>query len=132
LQTAETGGLQRRVVVMLAQRLKPAERLDFDQAITELEHAVEIALDVIARGERGGNEDAFVSTVLAEVAEKTRNNDLDGAHKPLPTHWPKSTDAKQHSARRFNANELRSSMPPSSSTFCAATRSLSLSRSNIS
>src|SRR3954447_10943820 len=36
LQTAETGGLQRRVVVMLAQRLKPAERLDFDQAITEL------------------------------------------------------------------------------------------------
>ncbi len=78
LQTAETGGLQRRVVVMLAQRLKPAERLDFEQAITELEHAVEIALDVIARGERGGNEDAFDNTVLAEVAEKTRNNDLDG------------------------------------------------------
>ena len=65
-------------MVMLAQRLKPAERLDFEQAITELEHAVEIALDVIARGERGGNEDAFVNAVLAEVAEKTRNNDLDG------------------------------------------------------
>ncbi len=35
LQTAETGGLQRRMVVMLAQRLKPAERLDFEQAITK-------------------------------------------------------------------------------------------------
>jgi hypothetical protein len=78
LQTAENAGLQRRMVVMLAQRLKPAERLEFEQAITELERAVEIALDVIARGERGSNEDAFVNAVLAEVAEKTRNNDLDG------------------------------------------------------
>ena len=67
LQAAETAGLQRRVIVMLAQRLKPAERLDFERAITELERAVEIALDVIARGERGSNEDAFVNAVLAEV-----------------------------------------------------------------
>jgi tetratricopeptide (TPR) repeat protein len=83
LQTAENAGLQRRMVVMLAQRLKPAERLDFEQAITELERAVEIALDVIARGERGSNEDAFVDAVLAEVAEKTRNNDLDGGAKAI-------------------------------------------------
>ena len=83
LQTAETGGLQRRMWSMLAQRLKPAERLDFEQAITELERAVEIALDVIARGERGSNEDAFVNAVLAEVAEKTRNNDLDGGAKAI-------------------------------------------------
>ena len=78
LQVSETGGLQRRMVVMLAQRSKPAERLDFEQAINELERAVEIALDVMARGERGSNEGAFVDAVLAEVAEKTRNNDLDG------------------------------------------------------
>jgi hypothetical protein len=82
LQTAETIGLQRRVVVMLAQRLKP-ERLDFEQAITELERAVEVALDVIARGERGGNEDALVTRVLAEVAEKTRDNDLDGGARTI-------------------------------------------------
>ena len=79
LQTAELAGLQRRTVVMLAQRLKPAERLDFEQAITELERAVEIAIDVIARGARGSNEDAFVNAVLAEAAEKTKGNDLDGA-----------------------------------------------------
>jgi tetratricopeptide (TPR) repeat protein len=83
LQTAENAGLQRRMVVMLAQRLKPAERLDFEQAITELERAVEIALNVIARGERGSNEDAFVNAVLAEVAEKTRNSDLDGGAKAI-------------------------------------------------
>jgi tetratricopeptide (TPR) repeat protein len=83
LQTAENAGLRRRMVVMLAQRLKPAERLDFEQAITELERAVEIALEVIARGERGSNEDAFVNAVLAEVAEKTKNNDLDGGAKAI-------------------------------------------------
>ena len=63
---------------MLAQRLKPAERLDFEQAVTELERAVEVALDVIARGERGTNDDAFVNTVLARVAERVRSDDLDG------------------------------------------------------
>jgi hypothetical protein len=71
------------VIVMPAQRLKPAERLDFERAMIELERAVEIALDVIARGERGSNEDAFINAVLAEVAEKTRNNDLDGGAKAI-------------------------------------------------
>jgi phage gp16-like protein len=52
--------------------------LDFEQAITELKRAVEVALDVIARGERGTNDDAFVNAVLAQVAEKVRSNDLDG------------------------------------------------------
>jgi hypothetical protein len=57
--------------------------LDPGQAVVELTRAVEIALDVIARGERGSNEDTFVSAVLAEVAEKTRNNDLDGGAKAI-------------------------------------------------
>src|SRR4051794_16778035 len=78
LAGAETAGLQRRTIITLAQRLKPAERLDFEQALSELERAVEIALDVITRGERGTNDDAFVNTVLAEVAERVRSNDLDG------------------------------------------------------
>jgi tetratricopeptide (TPR) repeat protein len=79
LREAELTGLQRRTVVMLAQRLKPAERLDFEQALTELEYAVEMALDVIRRGERGSNDDAFVNAVLARVAEHIRRDDLDGA-----------------------------------------------------
>ena len=78
LAGAELAGLQRRTIIMLAQRLKPAERLDFEQAVTELERAVEVALDVIAKGERGTNDDAFVNTVLARVAERVRSDDLDG------------------------------------------------------
>src|SRR3954466_3632295 len=77
LADAELAGLQRRTIITLAQRLKPAERLDFEQALTELEHGIEVALDVIARGERGTNDDAFVNTVLAEVAERVRSDDLD-------------------------------------------------------
>jgi len=52
--------------------------LDFDQAIIELEKAVDVALDVIAKGEHGTNYDEFVDIVLAKVAEKTRLGDFDG------------------------------------------------------
>jgi tetratricopeptide (TPR) repeat protein len=78
LPASELAGLQRRMIITLAKRLKPDERLDFDQALTELERAVEVALDVIARGERGTNDDAFVNAVLARVAENIRSEDLDG------------------------------------------------------
>src|ERR1700730_18845170 len=66
LVASELAGLQRRTIIALARRLK-TDVLDFRQAVTELERAVEIALDVIARGERGTNDDAFVNTVLARV-----------------------------------------------------------------
>lgn len=78
LQAAETAGLQRRVVVMLAQRLKPAERLDFEQAITELARAVEIAIEVVERGSQATTEDV-VDSILAKAAQRTTENDLDGA-----------------------------------------------------
>jgi tetratricopeptide (TPR) repeat protein len=83
LRAAEHAGLQRRVIITLARRLRPEERLDFDQAITELERAVEIAIDVIAHGARSSNEDALVNAVLAEVAKKIQNNDLDGGAKTI-------------------------------------------------
>jgi tetratricopeptide (TPR) repeat protein len=76
IQTAEKAGLERPTVIKLAQRLKP-DLLDFDQAVIELEHAVTVALDVIARGEQGANQNDFVNLVLARVAEKTRAGDFD-------------------------------------------------------
>src|SRR4051812_41791028 len=76
LKQADSAGLHRFTIIGLARRLEP-EVLDLDQAIVELTRSVEIAL-VITRRERGRNEGAFVDAVLAEVAEKTRNNDLDG------------------------------------------------------
>ena len=77
-QSAELAGLQRSTIVKLARRLNDDERLDFDQAVKELEHAVETALEVIRSGERGSNDDEFVTRVLARVAELIRRDDLDG------------------------------------------------------
>ena len=78
LRTAETAGLERRTVIKLAQRLKPERCSTSIRRSRELERAVGVALDVIARGERGTNHDEFVNAVLAQVAEKTRSGDLDG------------------------------------------------------
>jgi hypothetical protein len=75
---AEEAGLERQAIVKMARRLNP-EALDFDQTLTELENAVEVALDVIAKGERGTNLDAFVDAVLGLVAEKTRTGEFDSA-----------------------------------------------------
>jgi ribosomal protein S7 len=77
LLASELVGLQRRTIFSLAHRLKP-DVPDFEQAVTELERAVEVVLDVIGRGERGANDDAIVNEVMARVAEKVRNDDLDG------------------------------------------------------
>ena len=75
---AEDAGLERETIIKIAGRLRPDEMLDFDQAVVELERAVDVALEVIARGERGTNYDAFVDLVLVKVAEKTKLGDFDG------------------------------------------------------
>jgi tetratricopeptide (TPR) repeat protein len=77
---AETEGLAERTVLALARRLRPEEAHDLDRAVREVEHAVEIALATIRRGERpSSNEHAFVDQVLAEVARRTREGALDQA-----------------------------------------------------
>ncbi|MGA8380776.1 MAG: hypothetical protein WB710_06580, partial [Stellaceae bacterium] len=76
---AENAGVERQAIIAMARRLKPDEALSFDQALIELERAVEIAVGVIARGERGTNFDRFVDDVLARVAEKTRLGQFDSA-----------------------------------------------------
>jgi hypothetical protein len=84
LQHAESAGLQRRAIINLASRLRSSgEQLDFEQAVTELERAVEIALDVVRHGQRGSNGDDFVGAVLGEVANRTKSDDLDGAARAL-------------------------------------------------
>ena len=82
LQIAEAAGLERRTVVKLAQRLNK-EVIEFPQAVIELERAVEVAREVIARGERGTNHDAFVNAVLARVATETRSGDFDGGARTI-------------------------------------------------
>jgi len=77
LVKAHAAGLDRDTIIKLAQRLKPDEILDFDQAVRELENAVTIALDAIARGGRGSNEGEFIDKVLARVADLTRQAQFD-------------------------------------------------------
>ena len=77
LKPAEMAGLQRRTIISLARGLN-RDVSDFDQAVVELERAVEIALDVIVRGDQATNTDEFVAKVLREIAEKTKREDFDG------------------------------------------------------
>ena len=77
LRKAEAAGLERQAMLRIARRLKPDEVLDFDQAVVEVEHAVDVALEVIARGERRGNLDEFVEAVLRRLAETTRAGEFD-------------------------------------------------------
>jgi tetratricopeptide (TPR) repeat protein len=79
MRDAEQRGLERGTILTLARRLKPEEALDFDQAVRELENAVRIALDVIARGERGSNVGELIDAVLRRVAEQTKLGAFDKA-----------------------------------------------------
>jgi tetratricopeptide (TPR) repeat protein len=98
LKTAERGGLERDIVLKLAKRLKPDDTLDFDRAVAELENAIAIAIEAIARGRRGSNEDDFVNDVLKSVAAHTQAGEneraiqtLDDALKELD-----AREAEQH------------------------------------
>ena len=80
LTRASDAGLGRETVFKLAKRLRPDEELNFDQAVTELTAAVEVAIDVARRGARGTDHDNdLVDAVLARVAARTRAGDFDGA-----------------------------------------------------
>lgn len=80
---AAESGLERSTILELARPLRSGEAIDFNQAIVELRNAVAIALDVIARGERGTNKEAFVEDVLKRVAETTKKGDFDGGAKTV-------------------------------------------------
>src|SRR5581483_10780713 len=81
LAKAANEGLGEQTVLELARRLKPGEELTLEQATVEVSAAVEVAIDVIKKGERATNLDEIVNTVLARIADKTRAGDLDGAAK---------------------------------------------------
>jgi len=83
IKRAERGGLERDIVLKLAKRITPDDTLDFDRAVMELENAVNIALDAIARGRRASNEDDFVNDVLKNVATHTQAGETERAVKVL-------------------------------------------------
>ncbi len=80
---AAEAGLERATILELARPLRSGEVIDLDQAIVELRHAVGIALGVIAKGERGSNQEAFVEDVLKRLAETTKKGDFDSGAKAV-------------------------------------------------
>jgi tetratricopeptide (TPR) repeat protein len=76
---AAGAGVERRTILELARRLKPDEVLDFDQAVVEVRAAVETAVENMEKGARGSNLGDLVDAVLAGIAAKTRDGDIDGA-----------------------------------------------------
>ena len=78
IEKAAEAGLERTTILELARPLRPGEAIDLDQAVVELRNAVGIALDVIAKGERGTNQEAFVEDVLKRLAETTKKGDYEG------------------------------------------------------
>jgi tetratricopeptide (TPR) repeat protein len=78
VRLAEDVGIEPKFIVSLAARLKPTQKLDFAQAVVEVSHAVDIAINVAKEGS-GGSSDQFADEVLKRVADKTRANDPTGA-----------------------------------------------------
>ncbi len=66
------------VIIQIAKRISRRVE-DFDQALKELDRAVDIAIEAEEAGERGSNLGAFVDDILKRVAERMRADDLDGA-----------------------------------------------------
>lgn len=78
---AEQAGVESKTIIELARRLKPEEALDIDQALKELDAAVQVAADVMKKGGQIGNFDDIVSSVRVNIAKKTAAGDLDGARR---------------------------------------------------
>ena len=66
-------------IIKLARRLKPEDILDFDQAVLELEAAVDLATKIIEGTRHKSNLGDLVDSVSKEVAKRTKASDLEGA-----------------------------------------------------
>jgi tetratricopeptide (TPR) repeat protein len=105
--SAAQANMERETIFRLARGIRP-EVIGFDQAVKELENAVGIALDVIAKGERGSNQEAFVEDVLKRLAETTKRGDFDGGAKAVDDALAAldQRDEKQRQASRRSRETL--------------------------
>jgi tetratricopeptide (TPR) repeat protein len=75
---AKERGLAEVTIIALAKQLNPNLAQDLEQALLELQAAVDIALEIRRRGlTPGSNEDSFISEILAEVAKRNQEGQLD-------------------------------------------------------
>ena len=78
VRRAEDVGIETSVIVSLAARLKPTQKLDFAQAVVEVSHAIDIAVKIVEEGSRTSS-DQLVDEVQKRIAERTKANDPAGA-----------------------------------------------------
>src|SRR5262249_37672653 len=78
VRRAEEAGIESQVIVSLAARLRPGEKLDLAQAVVEVSHAVDVAVNLVKQG-ASGSSDQLVDEVLKRIAERTKANDAAGA-----------------------------------------------------
>jgi tetratricopeptide (TPR) repeat protein len=100
VKRAEDAGIETSVIVSLAARLKPSQKLDFAQAVVEVSHAVDIAMNVVVEGSSGSS-DQLVDEVLKRIAAKTKANDPAGATREAEDGFARWE--KQEADRRANA-----------------------------
>ena len=101
VKRAEDAGIETSVIISLAARLKPTQQLDFAQAVVEVSHAVDIAMNVVAEGS-SGSRDQLVDEVLKRIADKTKANDPVGATREAEEGFARWE--KQETERRANAS----------------------------
>ena len=100
VRRAEDVGIETSVIVSLAARLRPAQKLDFAQAVVEVSHAVDIAVKVVTEG-ASGSSDQLVDEVLKRIAERTKANDPAGATREADegfARWEKEETERRGSA----------------------------------
>ena len=78
-ERAEQAGISRQTVFELACRLKPEEVRDIDQALIELNVAVDIAADIVNRGKRGGHVNNIINADRARIATLMAAGNIEGA-----------------------------------------------------
>ena len=96
---AESVGLERFVILALAKRITNVETVE--QALVELERAVEIAIKVQEEGARGSNEGEFVDEVLRRVAALSRKGLFDEAAREADrafAQWQAEEEERRQSA----------------------------------
>jgi tetratricopeptide (TPR) repeat protein len=100
VKRAEDVGIEGSVIVSLAARLKPTEKLDLVQAVVEVSHAVDVAMGVVAEGSSGSS-DQLLDEVLKRVADKTKANNPQGATREAEEGFARWE--KEEGERRANA-----------------------------
>jgi hypothetical protein len=127
VKQAEDVGIEKSVILSLAARLKPGEKLDLARAIVEVSHAVDVAVNLVKQG-ASGSSDELVDEVLKRIAERTKANDATGATREAEegfARWEKQeSERRAKETARGVALMQRPRRQGSKKSFCCSTNAI--------